>query len=351
MNFKNWYLQKFASSCELVADYFSDYIAISASEIGVDWQKSKNNIAYNGSKFIAKKQHLLANCKHEVAIYASAETKYSIVNYPVITMLNKGGAGDKIVVSCLSLLWEEYKKHESEQQFDNEYLHKKIEKINQNKIIAEKKLALEEAEKSENVSKELQDFLALDRTFYSSYAHVKNIDDIFSYIEVKRGVNNKGNYICIALRNIKNELVGIQKIYDDGKKEFTWGMKKKGAFAVIGRVAKSKTIYFCEGLATGASVYLATKERNTSVVVALDVYNLRAVVADFVKLAPSHSKIIACDNDYKKEKNVGLSLAQEIAKEFNLQCKYPVFKQGEDGSDWNDLHVLVGFLAVKQQIL
>ena len=353
MNFKSWYTQKFASSCELVADYFSDYIAISASEIGVDWQKIKNSIAFNGSKFIAKKQHLLANCKHEVAIYASCETKYSIVNYPVITMINKGGAGEKIVISLISILWQEYERETQNKKFDTAFSEKKLKIINEKQKIAKEKMQVEEKEKFENVTRELWEFETLIPVTNTEYTKRKKINTarLIQYIDIRQSFNDE--FITFKIQN-KKEFVGVQRIHNNGDKKFTYGMKKKSGFALIGNPEPNKKIYFVEGFATGCSIAEAYNY-NHAVVVCLDIYNMYFVLQSLItkKLRDSCELIICADNDAKKENNVGLDKAKEYSKEFEIQLKYPKFGNilvEKNCSDFNDLHVNCGIQAVISQL-
>ena len=66
-------------------------------------------------------------------------------------------------------------------------------------------------------------------------------------------------HIAIQIINTKDQIPGLQTIFNDGQKRFTKGMAKKGHFALIGARAlpeKITTIHIAEGVATAASINL-----------------------------------------------------------------------------------------------
>jgi len=64
--------------------------------------------------------------------------------------------------------------------------------------------------------------------------------------------------LIIALYDINENLVSIQKINPIGKKRFLPGSKTKGAFFVIGSLQGASCAYLCEGYATGAAIHQLT---------------------------------------------------------------------------------------------
>ena len=99
------------------------------------------------------------------------------------------------------------------------------------------------------------------------------------------------------------EIVGIQKIYPNGRK-LIYG-KKKGAFAVIGDLASAAKLFFCEGYATGSAIMnlIHLTERYPTlcaVVVCLDAHNVVTVSRLLTERYRDKKPIICPDNDWQK---------------------------------------------------
>lgn len=191
-------------------------------------------------------------------------------------------------------------------------------------------------------------------------------------LDIRHGHDNKGSFIVFALRNIEGKTVGYQKIYDakftgyDGKlrdKDFIFypnkasgGAFKQGSFAVLGDLNNAENgLFFCEGLATGISVFLAT---GLTVIVCLDAGNLEPVLKQFSHIS---KKYIAADNDYHADNsgNTGVYSALKAAKKYKAIKKHnarvfaPVLKDDNDcliKCDFDDLRQAKGLDAVKQQL-
>jgi putative DNA primase/helicase len=86
-------------------------------------------------------------------------------------------------------------------------------------------------------------------------------------------------YIAVPLRDAAGTLWSIQKIYDDGNKQFLKGGRKKGCFHVLGELAAHTETYVCEGYATGATIHEATGK---PVCVCFDAGNMKPVLAALV---------------------------------------------------------------------
>lgn len=131
--------------------------------------------------------------------------------------------------------------------------------------------------------------------------------------------------LVIGIYDQDKQLVNLQFIDSAGNKRFLSGGKKKSCFSFVGDKV-SQTLLICEGYATGASLYQVT---GLFTIVALDAGNLEAVALTIRKLYPSHSIIIAGDND---ESGTGQKAARSAALAVGGKYILPV----RTGYDWND---------------
>lgn len=180
------------------------------------------------------------------------------------------------------------------------------------------------------------------------------------------GIRFAKNYIAVALINTENAFQGMQCIYNDGEKRYTKGMTKKGHFGIVGDTTlpqKPRALHVCEGLATAASIYLATGE---SVFCAFDAGNLLPVSRNLKRHYPKTPIILWADNDWQKATkktkhgrilgNTGLIHANRTAfKLRNALVCTPDFsslppEQIKEATDFNDLHQLLGIEAITQTI-
>lgn len=159
-------------------------------------------------------------------------------------------------------------------------------------------------------------------------------------------VSDDGRLI-IPLFAYDNKISTLQYINADGEKRFLKGEKKQGSFYPIGEL--QNRILFCEGYATGCSIYEATNELT---ICCLDAGNLIHVAEKFRDYYPNIEMIICADNDSYKEKNVGIEEAKETGLTVNAVVVFPVFKDTTTNpTDFNDLHGLEGIEAVRKQII
>ncbi len=172
------------------------------------------------------------------------------------------------------------------------------------------------------------------------------------YLERKKvnpfGVHFHNGCVIIPLRDINGKLWSLQSIQSDGKKRFLPAGRKKGCFHHLGSFQNGSPILICEGYATGASLYMATKKPT---VVAFDAGNLDSVIETLKNSYPNSPLIIAGDDDVWKEKNVGRIGAEEVAQKHGCSVVFPTFNNTKTKpTDFNDLHVLEGLEEVKTQI-
>ncbi len=172
-------------------------------------------------------------------------------------------------------------------------------------------------------------------------------------IDIRRGIGQHGDCIMVAYRNHDGGIVCYQQIYaenlprKDTNKLYFIAREgdKKGAFAVIGDASKIKDgAHFCEGLATGLSIYHANgtghnefgNADRTPVIVCLDAGNLPVVVESFGNRCDD-IKILA-DNDINENGgNVGIYKALEAAHKITAKAIYVPCKDGNTQKcDFND---------------
>lgn len=136
------------------------------------------------------------------------------------------------------------------------------------------------------------------------------------------------------------KIISAQMIYPDGQKRFFPGGKVKGSMFNF-RVDKCKRIWLCEGLATGATIYEATGD---NVAVAFSAGNLDAVASYISTHFPHHKCFMACDNDHKREPNLGYVTGHRIAKTYGFSLVVPDC----NGSDFNDMATEKGIKSVSR---
>jgi len=148
--------------------------------------------------------------------------------------------------------------------------------------------------------------------------------------------------LAIPMRDEAGKLWSLQFISPDGSKLFLKDAKASGLYCSIG--APQGRIIVCEGYATGASIYQATRD---AVAVAFSAGNLLPVAKTLRAKYPDVELVIAADNDAETEGNPGLTRATEAARAVGGRLAVPVV---EGGKDFNDLHQKEGEEAVRQQI-
>ena len=161
--------------------------------------------------------------------------------------------------------------------------------------------------------------------------------EVHPYLEKKKVLSyglriDDKDRLVIPLLDINLSIVGLQYIDPEGKKLFLTGSKKSGSFFILGQeiLKTSDKIYFCEGYATGASIY---KDMEQPVFVAFDAYNLLPVVEQVFEVMKDRTFVFIADNDDSKTGE----------KEAKKACQYIMKKKGkaevlmpETQGDYND---------------
>ncbi|QMS64009.1 zincin-like metallopeptidase domain-containing protein [Campylobacter fetus] len=181
---------------------------------------------------------------------------------------------------------------------------------------------------------------------------------------------DKHGNLLIPLRDIDGKHWATQRIFSNGdkmigatrtKEEKEQGIeypaKKQGNFFLLGakNLDNVKEVYVCEGFATAASVYEATK---TPSIMGVDAGNLEIVITNIQKKYPKMEIIIAADNDIRKELDNGINVGKNTA--LGIQKKYPEIKVAlpkftkeeiqKGYSDFNDLAKSRGLEEIKKQL-
>lgn len=210
-------------------------------------------------------------------------------------------------------------------------------------------------------------------TYWKNKGFAENIvDPSIKYCSVAASKFSAFPEIVIMARiiSIDGKTKGFQKIYDDGRKELTAGMSKKGNFITLGIDGvlpdKLKEVWTAEGLATGATARLGLDNKKP-VVVTIDAFNIEPVVAALRSKYGTKSKCsitVVSDNDFwktleidpvtnKPKPNTGLTKAHPVALRHRCLIISPNFS-GLDTSklpkDLDDLRQLAGIDEVKRQL-
>lgn len=159
--------------------------------------------------------------------------------------------------------------------------------------------------------------------------------------------------LLIPMVDLNGNIHSLQRIWPDGTKRFFKDGDPRGHFCYLH--GDEKTIYICEGYATGVSVHMAT---GGTVFVAFNAGNLKAVGQVVRSRYPSAKIVFAADNDlwssFKKDgeeiENPGVWHAKSAASEVNGFVVAPEFQDLSDQpSDFNDLMVKEGIVVVRDQ--
>jgi P4 family phage/plasmid primase-like protien len=151
--------------------------------------------------------------------------------------------------------------------------------------------------------------------------------------------------IVLPLYGPDGSLQSLQFIYPDGQKRFLSQARMKAGRLFLGEPVDGKPMILCEGWATGCSLHAAT---GTNVVVGFSGANLAKVADDLRQQFPDATLQVAADCDAHGK---GLEYAQAAAAAgAPASILLPVFADGRDGGDFNDLHQAEGLDVVRQQL-
>jgi len=190
--------------------------------------------------------------------------------------------------------------------------------------------ASEEAAKKAKEKRQLEAREDSKRTFLS----IGDSDGNHPYlirkgVKAYKNVKSQGNDILIPIY-IEGDMWSYQRIYKDGSKKFKTGGKIKGGYF---NIDGDETTVICEGYATGASIHAMTGH---TVIVAFNAGNLYDV-AMYWKGKTKGEIIIAGDDDRFNEVNIGKQKANAAATAIGCRCVFPIFQDGDKGTDFNDM--------------
>lgn len=159
------------------------------------------------------------------------------------------------------------------------------------------------------------------------------------------------NNLVVPISSFDGQIKSLQFITPNGDKRFKSGASSKGHAALIGDFNSADVVLVCEGYATGCSLHEAT---NGPVIVAFNAGNLELVCKAVTLAYPKIKLVICADNDHQSESNgginVGLDKARKIAKQLNIALTWPRFAQGDEGTDFNDIHCSLGLSALTKML-
>lgn len=184
---------------------------------------------------------------------------------------------------------------------------------------------------------------------------------------VKKGLNSlcgarmdpaRPSTLLIPIRDGSAKLWSFQRIHADGSKEFVKGGRIQGNYfglpqgqggSILGGPATDSTVLICEGYATGASLYRATK---CLTFCAFSTSNLERVAVQVRSFFPQARILICADHDQWKDPtfNPGLEAGREAAMACQGELRYPE-GLSEGLTDFNDLHLSCGLGVVRAAIL
>jgi putative DNA primase/helicase len=164
-----------------------------------------------------------------------------------------------------------------------------------------------------------------------------------------------GGVLVVPMRDEAGALWNIQRIAAqrpaDGKDKRFLSGRKSGLMHWIGQPQGAAVLLFCEGFATGASLFEATGH---PVCVCFDAGNVPTVAKTVRKLYPSALMVFCGDNDQathaRTGRNPGAEKADQAAKAVRGVATVP---QGlpPEHKDFNDMHQFAGLDAVRVHLV
>ncbi len=200
---------------------------------------------------------------------------------------------------------------------------------------AERERALEHARAAETASRIFSEAVELDPVH--AYAMKKGVTPYLAR-------QYKDGSVTLPVYGADGILQSLQFIGVDGGKRFLYQGKMKGGRAFIGEPVNGLSLLLAEGWATGCSIYEATGE---TVVIGYSGSNLDDVAADLRRKFPDSPLRVSGDLDAHGK---GLEYATAAAAAGSGVVVLPVFADGRDRGDFNDLHQAEGLDAVRLQL-
>jgi phage/plasmid primase-like uncharacterized protein len=162
-----------------------------------------------------------------------------------------------------------------------------------------------------------------------------------------------GSIFYVPVRDIDGKLWNLQEIWSDGSKLFQKGGRVTGCFHTIGDLVDGEPIQIGEGYATCASAF---ESNGVTTIVAFDAGNMPRVAKALRERYSLSPITLLADDDAAtrrdKGRNPGIDKATEAALAVGGKIAIPDFgpDRRDDQTDFNDLHLSVGFAAVRRQI-
>lgn len=168
------------------------------------------------------------------------------------------------------------------------------------------------------------------------------------YLKMKRvhshGIRYYKGALLVPVMDVAGQIHGLQRIYHNGSKRFTYGTDKVGHFFLIG-IPCNNFLCIAEGYATAATIHEITGH---AVAVAFDAGNLQPV-AEVLRISyPDHHLLLCADDDKWEERKPGLTKARAAAESVGGLVVWPKFTDAlSRGTDFNDLYIEEGEEAVR----
>ena len=150
--------------------------------------------------------------------------------------------------------------------------------------------------------------------------------------------------LLVPIMDVAGQLHGLQRIYHDGSKRYTFATNKRGHFYMIGTPGDN-IICIAEGFSTASTIHQITGH---AVAVAFDAGNLLPVAVNLRKSYPNYQLILCADDDRRVDGNPGMTKAREAAEFVGGQMVFPRFNTPHSsGTDFNDLFTEEGEASVR----
>lgn len=163
--------------------------------------------------------------------------------------------------------------------------------------------------------------------------------------------------LIVPCQDINGKIWGLQKISDDGQKTFMSGQRCSGVFFTLGEITnETDRLFIAEGIATAASIYLATEKPT---ICAFNASNLEKVAKAFREKYPKLPIIVAGDDDrFTKRGNEPYNTGRIAAEKAAATCAgvavFPDFSAenttNNKATDFNDLAQLEGIEKVRETL-
>lgn len=175
-----------------------------------------------------------------------------------------------------------------------------------------------------------------------------NPDPAHAYLARKSlpafGIRQKDDALLVPMIDANFQLWNVQRILPDGRKRFLAGGRTNSLFwrhaaPMQAMTTPQQPLVVGEGFATMAAIHHAT---GFDVVAAMSVHNLAAVGRAIRILWPNRPLFIAADDDSHLEKNIGLDVARQVAKDLGAYLVAPAIedsntKRKRAGTDFSDI--------------